>query len=889
MAPLQVPDRWLRVKTITADALERADTERPAFLAEACAGDALLLGEVRSLLGAHGQAGSFLDAPALADSAAAEAVAGATGVGGPPDAAGRRVGPYRILRELGRGGMGVVYLAARADSAYEKQVAIKVVRGSFLAGEALMERFRAERRILAALDHPNIARLLDGGTTDDGLPYLVMEHVDGVPIDDYARTRALSLRARLVLFRQVCSAVQYAHQRLVIHRDLKAGNILVTGDGTPKLLDFGIAKLVEPGDAGEEATVTGLRALSLEGASPEQVRGEPLTVTSDVYALGALLYRLLAGRGPYGAERRGQAEIVRAICEEAPAPPSEVAAEKDRRELRGELDWIALFALRKEPDRRYASVEQLSDDIQRHLDLRPVAAAPDSWGYRARRLVARRRGAVAASLLLAASLAAGVSATLWQARRADQQRARAERRFNEVRKLASSVMGELHDAIVAVPGATAARALLLKRALEHLDGLALEAPDDPALAEELATAYHRLGELQSSTSNPSLADPAAGRAAHRKGLALRRMIAARAPHDLDARSRLVSSLLATAYLEDQIEPSLALGTEAVTAAAALHAERPGDPKLTRLLASAYYMVGSHHREAGDSEAARSQFEAAAALYQVLHDADPGDETVSRNVALCHKRLGAILTERESPAALPHLRAAVALDEERLARHPKGPRERRDASVSLMELGAAVLRTGDADGAFAAYGRALALREGLMREDPGNVSAPRDVALALMRIGLAQITTGKCPAAITTLERAIPLAQPPKDDSDELRPQIACELANAYEGAGRTADALVLRRTALQEVGGMVERNPLMPAVRRIFISCAKESGGSFARLSRWDEAREAYAAGLAAAASWKGRPFPLGTQKMITAMEEGAARLPPTAGTPRLTSATRPD
>ncbi|HEV7502973.1 MAG TPA: serine/threonine-protein kinase, partial [Vicinamibacteria bacterium] len=355
---------------------------------------------MESLLAAHERAGEFLETPGVASFGAAEAVFGAPLPVSRPFASG--IGRYRILRELGQGGMGVVYLAERADATFEKKAAIKVVHGGLASG-VLKERFRHERRILATLDHPNIARLLDGGTTRDGLPYFVMEYVDGVPVDAYCETPPLPVRTRLALFLQICAAVQYAHQHLVIHRDLKASNVLVTAGGTPKLLDFGIAKLVEPGALPQDETRTGLRALSLQAASPEQVRGEPMAVTSDVYSLGVLLYRLLAGRSPYGPDRGSDPELLRAIFDDVPVRPSLVAPPERRRELRGDLDWIVLKALRKEPARRYGSVEQLSDDISRHLTGRPVLAGPDSWQYRARKFVARNRTLIAAGVLLALS------------------------------------------------------------------------------------------------------------------------------------------------------------------------------------------------------------------------------------------------------------------------------------------------------------------------------------------------------------------------------------------------------------------------------------------------------------------------------------------------------
>ena len=750
---------------------------------------------MESLLAADASAGSFLESAALAHPGHAEAIAAAARAS-LALAAGRRVGPYRIVRELGHGGMGVVYLAERADAAFEKRTAIKVVRGGF-PSELILRRFRDERRILATLEHPNIATLLDGGTTDEGLPYVVMEYVDGLPIDVYCETSRLSLGQRLQLFRQVCAAVQFAHQRLVIHRDIKARNVLVTADGTPKLLDFGIAKLLEPGSVPEAQTRVELRAFSLDGASPEQLRGEPMTVTSDVYALGVLLYELVTGRRPYAGTPGSDADLMRAICDDPPMRPRTAAREGTRFDVRDELEWVVLKALRKEPDRRYGSVEQLADDVGRLLDGRPVLAGPDSHRYRARKFVVRHRRLAVAGVLLTLSLLIGVTTTLWQARRAERQRALAEQRFQNARRVASSMIFELHDALHVVPGATAARALLLTRASEQLDALALEAPDDPVLLEELAAAYHRLGDVQGAEGNANLGDRPAARANHRKGLALRRKIVDRFPSDLEAKSRLVASLMDAAYAEDQVGPSLENAEAAVATALFLRNARPEEMRFRLLLATAHYTLGSQYRGIGDTPRAQASFESATPLLQAVYDANPGDGEARRLLALCHKRLGAILSERKPADAVNHLRVAVALDEASLAGSPKAPRQRRDLSTSNIELGFSLLRSGDPRAGLTAYRRALAIRQDLMRDDPNDVQAPRDVASALWSIGSAYNTIGNWTDAIASFESARPLVKVLMSDRDDLPARIDTGLADSSEGLGRLNDALRLRRQALE--------------------------------------------------------------------------------------------
>jgi eukaryotic-like serine/threonine-protein kinase len=307
------PERWKRVREVFDQAISVPEGARAAFLDSVCSGDIELRQEVESLLRSHQEAGSiFLEKPA-AD--LKTALAGAAEHG---SRAGRRVGVYRLIDQIGEGGMGEVYRAERADGMYDKQVAIKFVRVGFDT-KAVLERFRHERQVLASLDHPNIARLLDGGTTEEGIPYLVMELIEGIPFDQYCDSQSLNVTERLKLFLQVCSAVQYAHQHLVIHRDIKPGNILVTKEGVPKLLDFGIAKILDPA-AGSQATA--INPMTPEYASPEQVRGEPITTSTDVYSLGVVLYQLLTGRSPYPQSTHVPHEYARAICEYEPERPS---------------------------------------------------------------------------------------------------------------------------------------------------------------------------------------------------------------------------------------------------------------------------------------------------------------------------------------------------------------------------------------------------------------------------------------------------------------------------------------------------------------------------------------------------------------------------------------
>ncbi|MEP6809076.1 MAG: serine/threonine-protein kinase, partial [Chthoniobacterales bacterium] len=439
------------LKELFHSARELPADERAAFLDQACGGNAELRQEIHALLQSDHSATSFIADPPV------ELAAEVFGRAELPSDIGRKIGQYQLLEIVGCGGMGTVYLAERADQQFKMRVAIKLIKRG-MDTDAVLRRFQHERQILASLEHPNIARLLDGGTTDDGLPYFVMEYIKGERIDHYAQQQSLSITARLELFRQVCSAVSYAHQHLVVHRDLKPSNILVTSDGVPKLLDFGIAKIIQADGAEALATMTMLPAMTPEYASPEQIEGTPATTLSDVYSLGAVLYELLSGCPPYRLENRSPQELTKTITTiQIEKPSTVVSGAEDARRLRGDLDNIVLMAMRKETARRYRSVEQFSEDIRRHLAGRPVIARADTLSYRTGKFWQRNKLGVSAGVLLGVTLIGGIIGTSWQAQRARAAQARAERRFNDVRRLAHSVLFDYHDAIKALPGATKVR------------------------------------------------------------------------------------------------------------------------------------------------------------------------------------------------------------------------------------------------------------------------------------------------------------------------------------------------------------------------------------------------------------------------------------------------
>ena len=495
--------------------------QRQAALERLCAGDTSLRLEVASLLSAADEASGFLSVSPVAaprDDEVRETCR-----------AGQTIGPYRVVREIGRGGMGVVYLAERADGEFDQRVALKIVSAADGA-DLIARRFKAERQILASLDHANIARLLDGGTTDDGLPYLVMEYVDGEAIDDYCRSRSLSLTDRLELFVSVCAAVEHAHAKLIVHRDLKPGNIFVTANGTPKLLDFGIAKLLDPTQGVEtRSTLTGYSGppMTPAYASPEQFADEPTSAATDVYSLGVVLYELLTGCRPADVEGDRYDDSQR--TDPLPAPPSALAASW-RSRLRGDLDRIVLKALHREPASRYRWASELGADLQRYLDGYPVSAVKNTARYRTARFL--QRHAMAAGL--SAMLALGLATVAWQWQVAGAERERAEHNEGEVRELSNTIVFGLVNDLQQVPGSTPMRKVLLDKGLDQLERLAQETGDDAETMSELASAYHKLGDIQGHPLRRNLGDRKGARESYVRAQEIRDRLVAINPGDVRA-------------------------------------------------------------------------------------------------------------------------------------------------------------------------------------------------------------------------------------------------------------------------------------------------------------------------------------------------------------------
>ncbi|MFL6620568.1 MAG: protein kinase domain-containing protein [Povalibacter sp.] len=587
------PERWSLVKALFAEALEAPASQRSELLMREAQGDTALIAEVQSLLAVHDEPGELLDR------VPAELKAQAFAVADDNDRLGERIGAYRIVGLLGTGGMGHVFKAVRDDDQYHAEVAIKLMRADVI-GPIAEQRFKTERQILAGLDHRNIARMLDGGTTRSGSPYVVMELVSGEPIDRFSDAHSLNVRERVQLFLQVCAAVGYAHQHLVIHRDLKPNNILVTADGSVKLLDFGIAKLVDvdaANSATREGAVTQLQIMTLDYASPEQVSGETVTTVSDVYSLGVVLYRLLTGQSPYGARVNDAQRVAEILSETTPTRPSLVHASdrQRRRDIDADLDNILLMTLRKEPQRRYSSVEQFANDLRNYLAGMPVLARGNSLRYRAAKFVRRRKVEVAAAVLVIASLIGGLSSSVHEARVAEQQRLTAQRHFDSVRNLAATMLGEVYDSIRDLPGAVEARTTILETGKQYLDDLSKETLGDQKLMEELGSAYRKLGDLQGGQNSASSnGDSKSALVSYRKSIALLEGVVKADPGNTHAAVTLAKSLIVEARLLLYTKgPAAALesATRAVTLAESSSAGFRDDFDRMQTLSVCYWTLG----------------------------------------------------------------------------------------------------------------------------------------------------------------------------------------------------------------------------------------------------------------------------------------------------------
>jgi serine/threonine protein kinase/tetratricopeptide (TPR) repeat protein len=756
------PEEWSRIKEVLEVVLELEPSARERYLDDACASREVNRVEIEALVRSYEGVGNFLEEPV--DVASMELVQETV----LRPWAGRRLGPYQIIQKIGEGGMGTVFRATRVDGLYDREVAIKVIRHG-LDTKFFIARFKNESRILAGLEHPNVARLLDGGVTEEGLPYVVLEHVVGLPIDEYCDQHNLPTDERLKLFRTVCSAVQYAHQNLVVHRDLKPGNILVTPDGVPKLLDFGIAKILDPQheESGADQTLTILRMMTPDFASPEQVRGDTITTASDVYSLGVILYLLLTGKRPYRLKSSSPQEMIKAVCETEPEKPSTAALRSGddpphterptsesgvsgahgaltrarlRRSLSKDLDHIVLKALRKEPTRRYVTVAQFSEDIKRYLEHLPVSARKDTLGYRTSKFVTRHKAGVVAAVTVAAILVVGMLITLREARIA-------ERRFNEVRSLSNSLIFDIHDSIKDLPGSTPARKLIADRALHYLNSLALESRGDLSLQRELATAYERVGLVQGQYLQNSLGDTQGSLASYQTALDIRQQIAAKSSDWKDRLAlaqayRLVANQQwATGDYPHAVENI----SSAVLNSEALNSARPNDWEIIHELGFDYEVAGdvlSPQYAGGPSDRAKATeyYRKALSTDEEMLRLKPEDLHSLDGYAIDLSHFGDSVEATDKTAALAYFKKELEI-EQKLHQRSTEIRYARGVAIACNKIATEYERMGDHQRALENHMHGLEIYKDLIRVDPKNVNVQRGLAIAYINTAIELVKTG----------------------------------------------------------------------------------------------------------------------------------------------------
>jgi eukaryotic-like serine/threonine-protein kinase len=828
---------WARLQTLFDVALSLGPAERDEYLSRECGPDTALRQQIDSLIAASAQAGDRIDG--IVGLAARELA--------PTAAPGQRVGPWELVREIGRGGMGAVFLAHRVDGEYEARAAIKLIGG--MRTPEHLRRFRAERQILAGLDHPNIARLLDGGSTDEGVPWVAMELVEGMPLDRYCDQAGLTVEQRIALFLDVCSAVAFAHQHLVVHRDIKPGNILVTADGVPKLLDFGIAKLLDPEAADSAETRTAMRLLTPAYGSPEQLRGEPVTIAADVYALGIVLYRLLAGRMPYELEEKSLTEIERLVCAIDPPRASTIAlTPRLQRRLRGDLDTILMTALRKEPAARYASVDRFADDLKRHVTGLPVLARGEHWAYRARKFTRRHRAGVVVAAVLVILLTGFTGALGIQNQRlaAERDAATAARSSAEqvasfladvftvsdpdrargdtvtARELLDAGAERVEEELAGQPALQAGMMVLIGRTYT---GLGLEDRARPMVEGALERYYALYGDVHADVATAELelagvlqnmGDVEAAEPLYRQALATRRTLFGDEHPDVSDAYAKLGFLLET-------RGDFAGGEELFRIA--LDQDRrffsPEHPRVAKAL----MRLGRLLRQNGRIEEAEPLLREALTILRAHHGRDhPEVASAARNLAALLRDSGAYAEADTLYQEVIDIRRRVLGES-----HPQ-------LGIALNSYALLLDRMGETDRAIDAFTSSLHLVE--RHSGP----AHRSVGANLNNIGWTLTRAGRYDDALPNFVRAVEVWDQALDSDHPGRAMPRMGMATAYRAQGRCADAEPWLREAL------AIRRRAAPEPRAL-VQTLTDLGECLTMLDRHDEAaaalREAHAINVA--------------------------------------------
>ena len=754
-------ENWRRVKTIYQRAIETAPEKRLNFLSKVCAGDDGLRREVEEMLTFENTSDDVFEQPVFdafrlfAEDAQFFKI-------------GEQIGDYAVLREIGRGGMGVVYLAERIDRVFEQKVALKIIKRG-MDTDAILKRFVTEREILASLDHPNIARILDGGTTDDSLPYFVLEYVEGLPVDEFCDAENLSLNERLRLFRKICDTVIYAHQNLVVHRDLKPSNILINEKGEPKLLDFGIARLLNAEPTGEtEFTETGKRLLTPEYASPEQIAGTRITTQSDVYSLGVLLSKLIENR-----------PLFFVLCpskEKTEFSNRQRTKDKEQR-TKTELKAILQTALHEDLARRYSSVEQFSEDIRRYLEGLPVFARKDSFAYRTAKFVYRNQAAVFASVFMFLALVSATAFSIWQMRKANAAQVRAEQRFTEVRKLANSVLFDYHDKIENLSGSTEIRRQMLKDSLAYLDSLSQESLNDNTLLNEIGAAYLKIGDAQGKPFAANSGDSSGALESYRKAEQIFLDLTGKEPENREFQINLSCAFDGIGKIQTRqfdVDASIESHRKSLEIRETFWNENPPDNNLRELLAETLMNLGDATAvkaglllDKGDLQTAEKLtleslelFRRVLPLRRAVLAKNQTAENL-RRVSVVFQRIGfrlASLGEQKKDEmllreGLQNQREALKILETARKIEPDNIKLRRSYADELMIIAEVLVLLKDFDEARQNYLQVQKTFEQIAAEDPTNAEAKRDLVNLFDRWGRFYVARKDAPEAIRNFRKA----------------------------------------------------------------------------------------------------------------------------------------
>ncbi len=858
-------ENWQKIEEAVVIAVEISDKQkRELWLSEFCKGDEKLKSEIESLLVFEKESANFLENSV--DPYVAKILPETEN-----NFSGKQFGHYKILSEIGTGGMGAVFLAQRDDGEFEQRVAIKIIRQAIAESE-LINQFKRERQILASLNHPNIAKLLDGGVSADGLPFLAMEFVEGETITKLAEKENLNLEDRLKLFIKVCSAISYAHRNLIVHRDLKPSNILVTLEGEPKLLDFGLAKLLDENLLNDAMqTQTAFRAFTPAYASPEQLKNQPITTASDIYSLGGVFYELLTGSRPFNFEGKTLDEIIKTVSDFDPPMPSAVSNSKfrisnsenqnnrnlpiaNRKLLAGDLDNIALTALRKEPERRYQTVEAFAGDIEKYLKGLPVSARPNTFQYRASKYVKRHKVGVLAASLIFLFLIGGIFATLWQAQRAEEQRIKAEKRFNDVRKLATSNLFEIHPKIENLPGATEARELLLKRALEYLDSLFAETIGDTELQSELAAAYEKVGDVQGRINQPSLGNTDAALTSYRKAQVLRENLAVADSGNIEKQSDLANNYQQIGFLlwwSSDTKGAIEFYEKSLAIWEKLVAENPNSYQLREKLAKAQMLYGDIPAWDNETEKALLLYRSASEIFQTLSTEQPADLLIKSDLARSHSRLadaykgGGDLENAVREAAL-----SVEIYEPLITAEPENLKTRRGLWISYFRQCEIYLIKKDRANAAKSCRKLTPIAEMLVKADPKELIAQRDLAVSFYHTGEIFVLESNFISALAEYHKSLELVAKIAETASD-KTEFERNMALNYIAIGKVERyrnhldaALENEKKALELIEKFLNKDPENPAPRINQAAAYREIGEIFILRQNKSEAQKNFKSAL---------------------------------------------